>query len=118
MHLLMIVQVKRETSGDDTELSNTGMAAVMAKILGKPVPKDRPTIMSKAITEKQLASRKRKHEENSSVSRASLWLYTRDCDYLIRVTVRLWKASALCAAAMLCSKKNSPAFLCDAEVVV
>jgi len=41
------------------------MASVMAKILGKAVPANTTTIMSKAVSEKQLATRKRKHLENA-----------------------------------------------------
>lgn len=60
--------MREERNEEEEEEGNAGMAAVMANILGKSVPGNKTTtIMSKAISEKQLASRKRKHELNAPV---------------------------------------------------
>lgn len=61
---LCLCQVKDEISGGSKK---SGMAAVMAKILSKPLSTDQAAIMSKAISERQLAQRKRRHLDNGQV---------------------------------------------------
>lgn len=61
--LTFLMQVKKEHDG--VMDGNAGMAAVMAKILRKTTGGEKAVIMSKSLTERQLASRKRKHMEKS-----------------------------------------------------